>query len=284
MSRIPAYSNKAKENMGIFYQSYQDFQFYIEDEKQITSYLYKEVLSKVLGVKLKRVFPLGNRQKVIDASKLNRLDSHFFIIDKDLDPYLDSYKEDDYTNVIQLERYCIENYYIEEQTFYDALNYLITEEEINGTYLQWLDSVLEDFREVFRYALIARKYNVKEWLNGQEYKHLKSNNDYLVDRDNIRKKFTQRLTEQSIVIDLDEELRKVEDIVSNLDPKNELVSGKFLFTSLKVFIKKLAQFYKLGGIRDDTIELQLINHIDCSNFSFIRDYVYGTKTEGNPVK
>lgn len=268
------YSNQAKKNINLFYKSYQDINFYIEDEKRETEHAYKIILNKVFDgeFKVTRVFPLGNKTKVIDAAKKNTSKNNFYIVDRDLDPYLDNYLDPKtINNVIELERYCFENYLIEKKSFDETMGFYVSPDKIESEYEKWISEVIIDFEKIFRVAIVSRKYNLKSCITDKEYSYL-INNTYQL----CEKKVEELYEEKKIDVekegqDFNVELKLVEDKLNGVDIKNQLVSGKFLWASLTNYCKKTAKETGDGkGMIDKALFISFVQSIDLKNFDFLK--------------
>lgn len=113
-SDIPARSQSGLAALDVFYNDFNDVNFYVEDDGQEN--LYYEVLRKLFkDVAIARIFPLGGKSQVFAhaVSKSNDVISPFrvYIVDRDFDYLLD--RQFDHPNVFYLDRFCIENHLLE---------------------------------------------------------------------------------------------------------------------------------------------------------------------------
>lgn len=120
-------SNAAKFALSVFFESYNDFDVYIEDTAPGYDKIFASLLSRDMSrnIALERVFPIGQRREVIKAAN-ERLATPsprnaVFIIDGDL-YLLCGEKESIPANVVTLPRYCIENFLIEENALLDVMD------------------------------------------------------------------------------------------------------------------------------------------------------------------
>ena len=111
----------------VFYEGYNDFDVYIEDTAEGYPKIFSFMLSRLLPttVTLEKVFPLGDRNQVVEAARRETEQkshrSSVYIIDGDL--YLLAGETTQLPpNVIVLPRYCIENFLIDEQAFLQIMN------------------------------------------------------------------------------------------------------------------------------------------------------------------
>lgn len=117
----------------VFYVSYNDYNFYVEDQDQEN--LYFEILKKKFpNVQLAKIFPLGGKPNVIkhamedDSAESTK---RVYILDKDFDDLLG--KKEKIRGVFYLDRFCIENYLIEEDAIVELVHESVPKEKISET-------------------------------------------------------------------------------------------------------------------------------------------------------
>ncbi|HJF34343.1 MAG TPA: DUF4435 domain-containing protein [Sporosarcina psychrophila] len=270
------YSKKGKSNISLFYTSYQERQFYIEDEKVETQHAFKIILNKLFEERfqIRRVFPLGNKTKVLEKSRINTDSNSYFLIDRDMDPYLENYiNPRTLDNVIELERYCFENYLIEKKSFEETIGFYISQ-ETGSEYDKWLSEVIVDFEKVFKIALVSRKYNLTSCITDKEYVYL-INNTHKLSGEKVGKLYDEKKSEVTRKgYNFDEEFQLVEEVLTGVDIKNQLVSGKFLWASLTNYCKNLAKATGGGkGMTDKALFTSFVQSIDLKNFEFLKERV-----------
>ena len=106
----------------VFYKEFNEINFYVEDAEQEN--LYEVLLrSQYPSVRIDRIFPLGGKEAVLRhaASCDNEALPAFraYILDRDFDHLLG--KASVHPNVFYLDRFCIENYLIEEPGFVEVV-------------------------------------------------------------------------------------------------------------------------------------------------------------------
>ena len=112
---LPSRSESGLAALDVFYEEFNEINFYVEDAEQEN--LYEVLLRRIYpSVKIGRIFPLGGKKAVCShaASSDNEALSAFraYILDRDFDHLLG--KALTHPNVFYLDRFCIENYLIEE--------------------------------------------------------------------------------------------------------------------------------------------------------------------------
>ena len=104
----------AKSASSLFFEEYNDVDIYIEDTADGYRKIFKEILNKAFGsnFKIEQVFPLGNREQVINECKKNQETTgrkRVYIIDGDL-YLLNGDTQSNLKGLYVLPRYCVENY------------------------------------------------------------------------------------------------------------------------------------------------------------------------------
>lgn len=112
---ISTYSTAALAARDIFYEHFNDVNFYVEDRDQEN--LYHEIIGRLFPrLKLEQVFSLDGKQNVLahctDLQNRSRANRSVYILDKDFDDLLGIMVKR--PNLIYLDKYCIENFLLEE--------------------------------------------------------------------------------------------------------------------------------------------------------------------------
>lgn len=116
-------STNANYAKHIFYRHVNDITIFIEDTEEGISKVFLTLLQPHLeNIRLEKIFPLGGRCAVIEKAKKETNYKNIFIIDGDLYLLCGEY-ETLPNNTIRLEKYCIENYLIEDKNaIYDYID------------------------------------------------------------------------------------------------------------------------------------------------------------------
>lgn len=103
----------------VIWSQFNDINFYVEDIDQENFYL--QVLKKLFPtIKIKKIFPLGGKDKVItEAKKSLRSKKKVFILDLDFDEILN--RKEKLKNVFYLKKYSIENYLLDNEAIYELI-------------------------------------------------------------------------------------------------------------------------------------------------------------------
>lgn len=112
---LPARSPDGLAALDVFYAGFNEINFYVEDAEQEN--LYEVILrSHFPSVRIDRIFPLGGKEAIrshAEHPQNNVIPAYrAYILDRDFDHLLQL--QCDHPNVFYLDRFCIENYLLEE--------------------------------------------------------------------------------------------------------------------------------------------------------------------------
>lgn len=116
---IPARSPEGAAAEDIFYESFNDISFYVEDRDQENVYL-RFLQSGLPNVSIEKIFPLDGKKNVfkhLDDPSNAAIAKRIYIVDKDFDDFLGN-KRNEY-NVVYLEKFCLENYVLDIENIAD---------------------------------------------------------------------------------------------------------------------------------------------------------------------
>ncbi len=119
---LPQRSLEGLAALDVFYIDFNEVNFFVEDIDQEN--LYEIILRRIFPQKrITRVFPLGGKQEVLkhlnNQISSGDISKSIYIVDKDLDDLLGSKEHHD--NLFYLDRYCIENYFLEPSAIIDFI-------------------------------------------------------------------------------------------------------------------------------------------------------------------
>lgn len=158
------YSNRATIGYAELYKSINKVTVFIEDTKG--RLIYERILEKLWGPgKVERVFPLNGREFVINDWRKNLGNrSYIYIIDGDLDIISGRLISRD--NLVQLDRYCLENYLIDEKSIAKVLEDYIPENADHEIVMREFSDLIRDigvfFLGIFILYAISQKHQVGE--------------------------------------------------------------------------------------------------------------------------
>jgi hypothetical protein len=147
----------------IFYQFRNHITIYTEDGDKDKKF-YLELFSRLLldtDVKIKDIFPLGDCDKVVAACRKDKSSfPKLYIIDGDI--YNMTIPKVAEENLFVLDSYCIENYIIDEQAYYNVYNeldHIHTKDEIKNIidYNEMMETATAPFMKLFRHFALSKK-------------------------------------------------------------------------------------------------------------------------------
>ena len=163
---IPSYSEAGRAARDIFWDIFNDVNFYVEDEDQEN--LYFEILGKLFpNIKISQIFPLGGKNAVIahavDPANAGNARKSIYIVDKDFDDLLGNIFFQ--KNVFYLSLYCIENYLLEEPAVVQISvecepkrKRVILEKEIG--YIKFIKQSINSLTPLFQLFFVVQKFNL----------------------------------------------------------------------------------------------------------------------------
>jgi len=112
---FPARSAAGLAAMDVFYTDFNEINFYVEDADQEN--LYEVIFKKLFPEKkISKIFPLGGKQQVFEHRNVyGNNKKSVYLVDKDFDDFLEKKIITD--GVFYLDRFCIENYLINIESF-----------------------------------------------------------------------------------------------------------------------------------------------------------------------
>ncbi|EMN4467927.1 DUF4435 domain-containing protein [Aeromonas hydrophila] len=163
LTRSPA----AKFAISKFYEDFNDIDIFIEDTAHGYTKIFSILLTRCLSknISLDRVFPLGGRDKVIEAARKSLIKensrSSAYIVDGDL--YLLCGEPNELPpNVICLKKYCIENYLFD----IEAITQVFFEENADSSYQEiyhamsfdeWIKNNQHALKKLFIWFAVSHK-------------------------------------------------------------------------------------------------------------------------------
>lgn len=278
--QLPSRSLAGKAALDIFYSDFNEVNFYVEDDDQEN--LYEEILRKTLPqVKFKKIFPLGGKVPVLKhaANKDNEfLDKKcIYIVDKDFDDFLGKVEQD--KRLFYLERYCIENYFLEEQAIVNVLietypkkKAFDIQNQLNlPTFFTEISSVLTP---LFTYFLYVQKLELGiKNCDCKPEEYSMSSKNWCVDTIKIAQYWDQVQLEaahQHKTQLLMESINDFKGYVDGTTNYNKLISGKFLIALLFHYVK---DNYKMGSITLDSFVFRVAKNCFLDDFQPIADRI-----------
>jgi hypothetical protein len=218
--------------------------FFIEDIGQDA--LYAVILLKLLpNIKFDNIYPLGGKKNMIEHVKNNKnRRKSVYIVDKDFDDLLrKKYRR---RNFFYLERYCIENYLIEDDAFIKFIrsekpSLKITDIGKKLTFNIYCDYLVKNLRTLFCTYLLVQMQKLDKIENCKippEYFALNHDKSMVNEQkvqeylENVRNTYKINLESEFDNYQKDFELKKKNDL------KGYNISGKYLLSFISHKIRK----------------------------------------------
>jgi hypothetical protein len=237
------HSEKALENIDIFYADMNSIDIYVEDTDQGANKFYKLLFSRVFNKThiIKKVFTLGGKKNVLkkhEDLKSDKSQKRLFVIDGDIDLFHN--KNLTLNNqLLTLDKYCIENYLVDEEAiidFVDDESSILDKTEIKEllNLKEWIDHNEPLLFELFKAFAICNKFSLPTATVSEGLKNLKKDG-----RGNIcKEKIATKILEIKKIcnenkISYEDEIEKYSNIIPSLD----FVSAKdFLLPLIRIRI------------------------------------------------
>jgi hypothetical protein len=116
---FPELTDSFLAGQDIFYEQFNDAEFYVEDTEQ--EHLYLNILKQLFPeITIGKIFPLNGKTNLKNHAKINTEDkSKIYIADLDFDKILGT--KEDIANVFYLNKYSIENFLINKDGIYELI-------------------------------------------------------------------------------------------------------------------------------------------------------------------
>ncbi len=151
-------------NLGVFFRYKNTVDVFVEDSYD--EEFYKVIINRVFektGHKINKLISLGGKSNVIAACKEDqdkRDTKRIYIVDGDLD-ILNDTNENNLDYLFVLEKYCIENYLIQEDPLIEIIhdNVLIDRDKIKKilSFENWLKGISSELVELFIHYALCKK-------------------------------------------------------------------------------------------------------------------------------
>lgn len=274
----------AKSASSLFYEEYNDVDIYIEDTAEGYRKIFKELLNKALGTKFKieQVFPLGNREQVIEECRKNQISDgrkKVYIVDGDLHILNDS-PAPALNGLYVLPRYCVENYLFCENAICQTADEEECEMEIDQIkttidFNSWLTDNENLLLDLFIVYAICFKHIPQEQTVGYKVSKLCNSNSGIVNPDKVQARKNE-LTTKLINFFGEERLNtEIEIIKERIKEKDKkllrFVSGKDYL--LPLLITRLQSFLRFPS-NSIAVRLRLAKKANADELKEIETYIY----------
>jgi hypothetical protein len=278
---VPERSPESNFAKHVFYTEINDINVFIEDTEKGIKKLFIELITRALPkLNITEVFPLGGRNNVLKKhkeyleGKYTSKKNNIFIVDGDL--YLLNQSIINSNGLLGLNKYCIENFLIDDNAIIEYLYYEDSEqtrEQIKRTldFPNWINSNLP---LVYLFILYSISHNMGCGLQTTSFnvKKLIKSNQGIVDKKEVRRKILSFKKELLLKTDFDtyREQRNFFFLRASKTTNSLLtyVSGKdYLMPLLILKMKQITNF----SYTNENLKLKLAKECNCDYFKQIND-------------
>jgi hypothetical protein len=274
----------AKSASSLFYEEYNDVDIYIEDTAEGYRKIFKELLNKALGTKFKieQVFPLGNREQVIEECRKNQTSDgrkKVYIVDGDFHILNDS-TAPSLNGLFVLPRYCVENYLFCENAICQTADEEECEMEIDQIkatidFDSWLTENESLLLDLFIVYAICFKHIPHEQTVGYKVSKLCNSNSGVVNPEKVKARkddLTVKLINHFGEERLNTEIEIIKERIKEKDKKLlRFVSGKDYL--LPLLITRLQSFLRFPS-NSIAVRLRLAKKANADELKEVENYIY----------
>lgn len=273
-------------NLGVFFRYKNTVDVFVEDTYD--EEFYKVIINRVFektGHSVNKLIALGGKRNVIGACKADqdkRDVKRVYIVDGDLDLINDTNEKNiDYLFV--LEKYCIENYLIQEEPLIEIVhdNILTDKEKITKilSFDNWLKGISDDLIDVFiHYALCKRYVPTHPTISlGVGNLCCQKNKITVLDATECHKRIEILKGELLKVLSEDDYIENVYELRQNWPPTVEnvlrIVSAKDYLLPLTEFRLQKFKSIKKFTLNRDSLRIRLAKLIDIKELESIKSVI-----------
>lgn len=277
---IPTRSADGRAALDVFYGEFNDVNFYVEDADQEN--LYETLLRKLFpSLRIARVFPLSGKKAVLQhAAAPENQESNprrIYVLDKDFDDLLGTNVADH--RVIYLDRFCIENYLVEEAAVVEVVveNHPKKKRGDVETALSLptlVEQCLSDLRPLFLLFFCVQRFDLGlKNCSSKPEQFCKSERLWIINAEAISQ-YLESVKEAAFykgvsppLVDPwgDERLRPIHDA-----DVHAIIAGKFLLTMIFHYIKSR---FSMGSITFDSFRFRVAKNCDTASLSTVRSRI-----------
>jgi len=287
-------SEKGKKAKSLFFTQFNDIDIYVEDKSKGTRKLYREIFTRAMAgrYRIETVFPLGNKLTVLkqceeDQQIGGRL--RLYIVDADLD-LLNGSNPKELKRLFVLNRYCIENYLVDEQAIVSVINEEDLEKqapEIKSEFDfgYWVRSNEHELFELFVLYALAKKVCPEFPTVSYSVSKLVSSNHGIVDfakveeRKNEVKKSLLEIVDSNLLRDQCRDALNM--TCQHFGDKLRYISGKDYL--LPLILMRMRWITKLRA-DNEVIKLRLSMRCDVSDLSMACNHIVIKNSQTPPAE
>ena len=257
----------------VFYQQFNEINFFVEDIEQENLYF---IIIRCLFPKIQiaKIFPLGGKSQIITHAHANSTaKKSVYIVDKDFDDLLEKFVQ--LPNVFYLERFCIENYVLEEGA---VVRFVISEKprmkapEVQKklNFLSFLTSSLGGLQPLFALFLLAQRKNLElKTTSLGVHKFCVKRTCAISNEEIINYQNQLEAAAAAKKVDLKpEDFRKADS--ETRPPAHKTISGKFVLSLLGIY---LANLFSIGSVSSDSLLYRLAEYCEFQSLLWLRDTI-----------
>lgn len=271
-------------NQDLFYDQFNDIDFYVEDQYQEN--LYFRILKRFFpDIKISKILPLGGKEFVIQEA-VNFIGNRkkVFIVDLDFDEILGLKIERE--NLFYLQAYSIENYLIEENAIIEFIkeqNPKVKNEEILGAFnlSEFKLECINLFSDIIKSFLVIQEYvlGMPNVSLGPSYFYKLSDSNPQINPITWPRHITSidlKLKEIDPQNDFFYKMATYNEHFENLETAINNIPGKYLINFLKHRIESL---FNIAKTNIESLTYRLSGHCSLNNLEFlqigIHEYING---------
>jgi len=279
MDETLEYTDDAELNRYLFYSDLNEISFFVEDKDK--EFEYETIFKRLFGdeYRIEAIISANGKLGVINAFGIygetnadNPLHQNFYIVDGDFDRYIHQGEMISNEHFIYLEKYNIENYFIDEKatlTFAKGKLHKM-DEEVKGIveFSFWKSNIVRQASRLFvLYCAVQKAIPGEQNVARSEYL-------FIDDKTGFERKGGYDMYYNQIVQkkrDIDKDVNALKEVYEKMHGDNyfDFICGKFLFTSLFVYLR--------GKIKEnfnkDDLRWHLIREFDISSLNFVKERV-----------
>ena len=270
-------------NLGVFFRYKNTVDVFVEDsyDEEFYKVLVNRVFEKT-GHEINKLIALGGKENVLEACKADQKKrdvKRVYIVDGDLELINDN-NENGINYLFILDKYCIENYLIQEEPLIEIIhdNILIDKKKITKilSFENWLKRISPDLIELFiHYALCKRYIPTHPTVSlGVGNLCCQKNKITVLDSTQCQKRIEDLKTKLLKVIPVEDYNDLVFDLRKRWPPSIEnvltIVSAKnYLLPLIEFRLQKFKKIKKFT-LRRDSLRIRLAKLIDVKELEQIR--------------
>lgn len=285
------FSEQGELNRYLFFGDLNDVNFFVEDKNK--EYEYETIFKRLLGdrYQISAIIAANGKLGVKEAfeefglyDKKDKGKKNIYIVDGDFDRYIHSEEMIDSPHFIYLNYYNIENYFIDKKAVLHfakgKLCLLDKDVKEKVKYENWRNTIVEQAKKLFLlYCAVQCKLPQEPNVARSEYLFIDDKTGF--ERPNAYQEYLDYIVGKD-----DEIVQEVERIKCHFEEINGseyygLICGKFLLTSLYVYLKGICKC----SFSKDELRWMLVNEFDVASLGYIKERVDAiTKMENECIE